>query len=109
MTISIIGRILTAVLEPRECVSYGETKKESAYKQKSNAAVLSIDEKKKTTAESKTEARKGAEENLERERRRRKRKKKGEEGKDKGKSQGRFLRYKQEVLFFKDDSYLEDQ
>ena len=49
MTISIIGRILTAVLEPRECVSYGETKKESAYKQKSNAAVLSIDEKKKTT------------------------------------------------------------
>lgn len=108
MTISIIGRILTAVLEPRECVSYGETKKESAYKQKSNAAVLSIDEKKKTTAESKTEAGKGAEENLERERRR-KRKKKGEEGKDKGKSQGRFLRYKQEVLFFKDDSYLENQ
>lgn len=98
MTISIIGRILTAVLEPRERVSYGETKKESANKQKSSGAVLSTDEKKKTTAESKTEARKGAEENLKREKRR-KRKKKIEEGKDKGKIQGRFLRFKQEVLF----------
>ena len=84
MTISIKGRVLTAVLEPREYVSYSETKKESTNKQKSRGAVLSIDEKKKTTAESKTEARKGAEENLERERRR-KRKKKVEEGKKKEK------------------------
>ena len=48
MTISIKGRVLTAVLEPREYVSYSETKKESANKQKSRGAVLSIDEKKKT-------------------------------------------------------------
>ena len=47
MKISIIGRFLTAVLEPGESVSYSETKKESACKEKPSGAVLSIDERKR--------------------------------------------------------------
>lgn len=57
---SIIGTVLIAILEPRESISYCETKKESASEENPCGAVLSANEKCKTAAESKTEARNGA-------------------------------------------------
>lgn len=82
-------------------VSYCETKKESACKEKPSGAVLSIDEKKKTTAESKMEASSAKDENLRIEREEEeKEKKEEEEGEEeeevKGRSQRRLLRPKQE-------------